>query len=255
MLKYVSFFSFEVWLIYNIILVSAIQHSDSIFCIDYSPFKTIIKQWLYFPVLQQGYIICFLQFSKESPKREVNSIRASYSADGNGNVFILWGTCLRWDLCKLFRQGKAGSPSRRCHWILTKGVHFSQVPLCNLIFPRYQGPTLFLFRALVWMPESWWSWVFSFLVHVLPVLSKPEPDSYQYFQSLSLIYFPHTWTWKGSSVLLWGFLTFIECLELSWITQTLVFVLKDFKNLTKDSQFYRPYFHRPPNLPSTTSAS
>lgn len=69
--------------------------------------------------------------------------------------------------------------------------------------------------------------------------------SYQYFQSLSLIYFPHTWTWKGSSVLLWGFLTFIECLELSWITQTLVFVLKDFKKLTKDSQLYRPYFTDP----------
>ena len=176
MLKYVSCFSFEVWLIYNIILVSAIQYSDSIFCIDYSPFKAIIKQWLYFPVLQQGYIICFLQFSKESPIREVNSIRANYYADGNENVFILWGTRLRWDLCKLFRQGKPGSPSRRCDWILTKGVHFSQVPLCKWIFPWYQGPTVSLFRTLVWMPEFWWSWVFSFLVRVLPVLSKPEPN-------------------------------------------------------------------------------
>ena len=52
MFKYVSCFSFEVWLIYNIILVSGVQHNDSIFLIDYTPFKAIIKQWLYLPVLQ-----------------------------------------------------------------------------------------------------------------------------------------------------------------------------------------------------------
>ena len=52
MFKYVSCFSFEVWLIYNIILVSGVQHNDSIFLIDYTPFKAIVKQWLYLPVLQ-----------------------------------------------------------------------------------------------------------------------------------------------------------------------------------------------------------
>ena len=31
------------YLIYNIILVSGVQHSDSIFFIDYTPFKVIIK--------------------------------------------------------------------------------------------------------------------------------------------------------------------------------------------------------------------
>ena len=52
MFKYVSCFSFEVWLIYNIILVSGVQHNDSIFLIDYTAFKAIVKQWLYLPVLQ-----------------------------------------------------------------------------------------------------------------------------------------------------------------------------------------------------------
>lgn len=116
---------------------------------------------------------------------------------------------------------------------------FMQVNLSQV-----SGPHSFSIRTLVWMPESWWSWVFSFLVRVLPVPSKPEPDL-----------FPPHLDLKRVFVLLWGFLTFVECLELSWITQTSVFVLKDFKKLTKDSQFYRPYFHRPPNLPRTTSAS
>lgn len=134
----------------------------------------------------------FLAIKKKSPIRDVNSVTVSYSADGNGNVFTLWGTCLRWDR------------------------------YANESFPGIRTP-FFSIRTLVWMPEYWWSWVFSILY-----------VSYQYLQSLSLIIFPHTWTWKGFSVLLWGFLTFIECLELSWITQTSVFVLKkDFKKLTK----------------------
>ena len=37
----------KVYLIYNIILVSGIQCSDSVFFIDYAPFKVIIKYWPY----------------------------------------------------------------------------------------------------------------------------------------------------------------------------------------------------------------
>ena len=46
-----SFFFIEVQLIKDILLISGMQHSDSIFFIDYVPSQAIIRYWLYFPVL------------------------------------------------------------------------------------------------------------------------------------------------------------------------------------------------------------
>lgn len=117
------------------------------FCFSLQKKFSLMKQ------LKVFFNVCVLSFiqiqnvrvlavcSSQKIRERSSHLRASYSAEGDSNGAILWGTCLGWGLWKVSRQAKVGlNWGGICYYRL--GVQVSQVLSNKCIFSSYQGPIL-----------------------------------------------------------------------------------------------------------------